>query len=928
MKETRSLPVYRIHPAIGIARLGDSPDEFYISPETPAAMPIACDAHGNPLMSPDGKTVQSVATFKDKEGRVKRQAARFQVYVYDDESPEGRPLEIGAPIRGGGNQGTLIDVQWRVYLANKKSAWYEFRQLEGEHGYLDSHQLRNASITDADARQRLVIDPGPQLVDKDHRAATFDRSANGLYAATFPPHGLDPREIDTLGKLLTDDSGRLLVLGGHGHSGSMLTGFGQPRIDDYANNDGWFDDTSDGPVMARLIMFSEEVGRTRFIDVEYPAWVIAGYPAYVPQVLDIVTADDVIYNTNITEFATRTDVYGTAGTFARPQVIDPTDVDALMHWKASNLMWNPDYKPWFYRDIWPILFRADEYTYLTNVLQQSNYPHNQTQRGNFDPEKLSIPPRLNRVAADKALRRAVEENQSGELFLDALEPTLVLLDEQALNRPTAVRKSLLAELGGQENVRNRLRGAVKAFAEAVNPSPELDQPERSLARWKANYELAQQEEGCGPNEEGSESSESAARFREASGALHRVLREVLKELHDSVALVKKVELPAPAAQNLKLLARQDMRPARATVDPNEPVEAAFERLYSEYRTGKLLAARFARERKEHTFDPFRPYRAYLFDLLRKDDEENVFRVEGSPTTRVHHLPLMPLLAGDNPISNMLPSKFLRLTDYQLYLLRQWCDGLFFNEIVEGWVPRESIDPWQPYKNIVNKNARELDRGVLSNVAGGAFCPGAEVGWIIRNPAIYHEPYRIKADPAFYAFRQTAANQNQSSRQVSIPEEDYVAATGVTLSLKSNYDIGLQPGDLTKMMALPWQADFNECSTQDIDVTYELWNTIDPKNPHDAWMKREQMVWETLWWPAHRPMQAFELAPDTETNPVYLYLTWARGVPQTNAGDLKMTTEWSRLGFVIRNPFAKPSDLDQPSPADPPKYISVERNQDQ
>ena len=64
--------------------------------------------------------------FKDSEGRIKRQAARFQIYVYDEESPEGRPLEIGASVKGGGNHGTLINIQWRVYLANKKAAWYEF----------------------------------------------------------------------------------------------------------------------------------------------------------------------------------------------------------------------------------------------------------------------------------------------------------------------------------------------------------------------------------------------------------------------------------------------------------------------------------------------------------------------------------------------------------------------------------------------------------------------------------------------------------------------------------------------------------------------------------------------------------------------------------------------------------------------------------
>src|SRR5687767_14914722 len=120
-------PIYRIHPGIGIARLGNSPDAFCISPEEPAALPIDCDDKGNPLLDKDGVTPLRVKTFKDDEGRIKRQAARFQIYVYDEESPDGRPLALGDPVSGGGNDGVLVDVQWRAYLANKKAAWYEFR---------------------------------------------------------------------------------------------------------------------------------------------------------------------------------------------------------------------------------------------------------------------------------------------------------------------------------------------------------------------------------------------------------------------------------------------------------------------------------------------------------------------------------------------------------------------------------------------------------------------------------------------------------------------------------------------------------------------------------------------------------------------------------------------------------------------------------
>jgi len=85
------------------------------------------------------------------------------------------------------------------------------------------------------------------------------------------------------------------------------------------------------------------------------------------------------------------------------------------------------------------------------------------------------------------------------------------------------------------------------------------------------------------------------------------------------------------------------------------------------------------------------------------------------------------------------------------------------------------------------------------------------------------------------------------------------------------------------------------------------------------------VWETLWWPAHRPLQTYEVVGFSDGSPIYQYLNWSRGVPQTNAGDLKMVTEWSRLGFVVRNPYVPESTLDTASPDT--KYISIERNQD-
>jgi hypothetical protein len=52
----------------------------------------------------------------------------------------------------------------------------------------------------------------------------------------------------------------------------------------------------------------------------------------------------------------------------------------------------------------------------------------------------------------------------------------------------------------------------------------------------------------------------------------------------------------------------------------------------------------------------------------------------------------------------------------------------------------------------------------------------------------------------------------------------------------------------------------------------------------------------------------------------------RGVPQTDAGDLKMVTEWAKLGFVIRNPFLPPNVYVTAATGTDLIYVSVEPRQ--
>src|SRR5271166_2189081 len=148
------------------------------------------------------------------------------------------------------------------------------------------------------------------------------------------------------------------------------------------------------------------------------------------------------------------------------------------------------------------------------------------------------------------------------------------------------------------------------------------------------------------------------------------------------------------------------------------------------------------------------------------------------------LPLMPLLCGDNPLTNTAPSKFLRLTDYQLFILKQWADGNFIDDRALGWLPPD-YSPFLPYPTTPPATGRALDRGILANVLGGSFCPGGEFGWIMRNPSAYWEPYRIKADRTTSDFYQSAAQANQVPTGPDVA--DFTYSMSAPLSQRDNFN---------------------------------------------------------------------------------------------------------------------------------------------
>ena len=270
-----------IFPPIGIARVGNSPDEFFIGPEVTA---------------PSGRSAEF---YKDASGALKRQAARFRVYGLN---------AAGIPIKELTADNARIE--WMVEVANKKSAWYEF-DVAMDVKKAVPVQLRNINIQD---RESLMIKPSPKTIsgeDKRGKEYAFD---DGKFMG----------EKVYLGELQTDERGRLLFLGGHGVSNSPWPN-NPPTT--FANNNGWHDDISDGPVDAKVIYEDRELEVAG-------AWVVTAPPNYAPDLVGIQTMFDVIYNTMDAKST------GSAGVFlpVRPKPSFQQDILPILQ-QFSEMQW-------------------------------------------------------------------------------------------------------------------------------------------------------------------------------------------------------------------------------------------------------------------------------------------------------------------------------------------------------------------------------------------------------------------------------------------------------------------------------------------------------------------------------------------------------------------------------------------------------------
>ena len=250
---------YRIHPAVGIARMGNSATTYFLANEKPR-QPI------DPVQATiPGQADKRAAGLRDADGHLCKQGARFRVFAYEyDLVPV---VGVGPPARGAllavwECTPANYDISWTVQVANHKS------QTTGT-------ALLSAKVPNA---------PDPVTLP--------NAPASALRTFTGKPAG----RLD-LGSCFVDGDGRLVVLGSSGKA-KRFEAAASPGVPASLFWAGFEDDAADGPVTAQVTPKAGSV----MSDAGEPArpatgaWVVNALPAYGADLRATVTLHDLAMN--------------------------------------------------------------------------------------------------------------------------------------------------------------------------------------------------------------------------------------------------------------------------------------------------------------------------------------------------------------------------------------------------------------------------------------------------------------------------------------------------------------------------------------------------------------------------------------------------------------------------------------------------------
>lgn len=258
---------------------------------------------------------------------------------------------------------------------------------------------------------------------------------------------------------------------------------------------------------------------------------------------------------------------------------------------------------------------------------------------------------------------------------------------------------------------------------------------------------------------------------------------------------------------------------------------------------------------------------------------------------------MPLGLGDSGRS------LLSLTKTQHFCLTRW-------------------DRSKSQDRRIELNAGEvLDKAALLAGLGGRFSPGIDMTYIAREPDLYVMDWQSSGTGPFRVSQKDLAYDTASKGPL------------LSLGWTPRRDMNeVEPGDISKFMALPWHADYNSCGTHLPAPNLPMANTL---------------YWS---WPAQRPVAVY-VAEDVKTAkklPDQRYFVRGPGTKTsasnpppfgpanpaevgryqqspkdaqgkaTNAGISRILDNWMKIGTVIQA-----TNIDEPkNEYDPNSYLEV------
>lgn len=267
---------FRAHPSVGMARIGQSTDWYFLGPEIPRFLQEQYPflrQRPNPRPHPEADAAAAqpqVGRYRDANQKLMPQAARFRVFAYFYTPGDDDPYKVVEITSAD------ADIEWRVELANVKSV----KKVGGER----------------------KVDPNtPGVFPLSTKAASPPTKCQ--QSSSLPNLAYLALEKDSSGT----PNGRLHVIGNEGDAdGPQFSHFPPPAL--FLND--WHDPAADGSVMATVEL--KPAFTSRFPDFKYvtygqkdpvalpadrkvlalPAWVVVNLPDYVPDMGHFVSLWD------------------------------------------------------------------------------------------------------------------------------------------------------------------------------------------------------------------------------------------------------------------------------------------------------------------------------------------------------------------------------------------------------------------------------------------------------------------------------------------------------------------------------------------------------------------------------------------------------------------------------------------------------------